>query len=465
MKRLICGNYSVIRARDRVREITGDKKMLSNSEVVKTVKKQLKKGARLPILSDDDNAKEATKKISVILQLMFLKKKIGASMAISVLQKYPSAEVPALAVDGIRLYFNPDYVLGKTCFRMTDRRLIMRIEHEAQHIWKLDPLRFKCEDPRLWYVRWYQKLSNIASDHGINLSLLGSGYTRDDLGDGIADDRFLGMNDQQIFQIIRQENPPVEPTEGECGEGEGSGSCGHEGCVFAPLNEDGSEMNQSQTSSVKAKLIRQNYNALKKATAGGDPSCEKMAQTIDQNSTVNLNWKEYHRLFLQRSFDTTDQSFRRLDRRFIDDDIYLPDMYSEGINHLIYCFDESGSVSNSERGEFSGQVNHQLVDFNPSRVSVLRFSTVVHEAVEYERGDYPLDLDRKFSGGTNFQAVFEYIDKNYDPSTIDGIIFLTDMYNSRWPKHAPVAPVLFVSTGKTSCPFGKCVKLDAGGLR
>ena len=87
-----------------------------------------------------------------------------------------------MATDGVRLFFNPDYVE-----KQDETILVTDLAHENGHKMFLDSFRRGLRDPKRW---------NIACDYRINLYLQDSGLKLGD--DYLIDERFRGMDAEKI---------------------------------------------------------------------------------------------------------------------------------------------------------------------------------------------------------------------------------------------------------------------------
>ena len=144
-------------------------------------------------------------------------------------------------------------------------------------------------------------------------------------------------------------------------------------------------------------------------------------EDIMQRLKTKVDWKKVLRYFIGRAqrSDRTN-TIRKINKRFPYIHAGRKTNYSA---HIAIAIDQSGSVSNEMLNEFFNELNKlaALATF-----TVIPFDDRVFESKIYKwkKGE-KRKWERVLSGGTSFQAVTDYINKN---PAYDAVLLLTDMY-------------------------------------
>ena len=157
-----------------------------------------------------------------------------------------------------------------------------------------------------------------------------------------------------------------------------------------------------------------------------------------------------------------DYSFRRLNRRYLADDLYVPTMITEVPSEIVISIDTSGSINNDMLKVWGGIVSKIMENVNPDAVRVLWWDTRVHAEQMFFPGDYgqiATLLKPVGGGGTRVSCVSEHIRKHN--ITADCMIVLTD----GWVEHEVVwgvdMPTLWAVTERNDWtpPAGRVLKI------
>lgn len=194
-----------------------------------------------------------------------------------------------------------------------------------------------------------------------------------------------------------------------------------------------------------------NAKKLAERTAGKIPG--QFQKLIDQVLEPEVNWKQ--QLWdwaTERSNDDT--TWRRPNKKFIWQDIYLPSSDGEEIGNLCVVVDTSGSVSQKELEYFAGEFNSIREYLKPRLTTVIYCDAHVQKVEEYEPDD-EVKFEMIGGGGTDFRPPFDYLDNN--AQDVVGLVYMTDMWG-QFPDTPPEYPVAWLSTsGVDKAPFGKVI--------
>ena len=295
-------------------------------------------------------------------------------------------------------------------------------------------------------------LANSACDYVINLQLrdldpsetyiamprFKQGEKKGELM-GLVDERFRGMNAKQVFDILREEQEEQGGSGG--GEGEGEGFDQHDWEGAKKLTEE----EQKQLEKEVDQALRQGLMAEKRVGKGAG----NLNREIGDLLAPKVDWREVLREFVKSICAGRDVStWRKPNRRYISQDIYMPTLVSERVGHIVVGVDTSGSIGVAEINEFLSEVKSIAEDVKPELVDLLYWDSHVAAHEKYEEQDVPNIVSStkpRGGGGTSPSCVTDYMAK--EGIKPECVIMLTDGYvGSDWGGDWN-APVLWAITG------------------
>lgn len=322
------------------------------------------------------------------------------------------------------MIYNPDFFA-----KLPDNQVRGVLIHEFYHLVFEHVTTRKPEgiDPKLW---------NIATDLAIN-SIIGKdnlpdfvcmpgGKNFEDFPSHQASEFYLELLKQQ--QKEQEQNgkgkgkgDKQDPQQGQGG-GSGEGDNNQQFDSHDEWGEGGEAADAARE--IAAERIKE---AMEKAA----DDCNKnnswgsvshsVREDIMQRLKTKVDWKKVLRYFIGRAqrSDRTN-TIRKINKRFPYIHAGRKTNYSA---HIAIAIDQSGSVSNEMLNEFFNELNKlaTLATF-----TVIPFDDRVFESKIYKwkKGE-KRKWERVLSGGTSFQAVTDYINKN---PAYDAVLLLTDMY-------------------------------------
>ena len=353
--------------------------------------------------------------------------------------------MPSACTNGRDEFYGREFVESHTA-----KELNFTVLHENMHKGKRDLTTWKKladEDMRL---------ANMALDYVINLAIVDIDPTEtilafprnpDGSRFGLYDERFRGMNSKQVFDILKQEQ-----------EDSGGGSAGS----MDEHDWDGAKELSAEDKESLAKEIDRalRQGAMEARKMGGGAGSQDI--NIENLLHPQIDWKEALREFvtsLCTNKDTT--SWRRVSRRYLSNDIYMPTLVGESLGHIVFGADMSGSTwsGNTMKTIFTEMVS-MCQSTTPDKLDLIYWDGAVAGHEEYKAGDYETLLEStkpKGGGGTDPSCVSKYLnDKQIKP---DCIVMVTDGYVPNWGDNWP-APVLWVVIGNNvSADTGKTVNI------
>jgi predicted metal-dependent peptidase len=309
------------------------------------------------------------------------------------------------------------------------------------------------------------ELANIACDYVVNRIIVKADPTEsvckfprnpDGTRMGLYDERFDGMSAKQIFDILKQE----QGADQKQGSGEGQPSFDEHGW------DDAKEMDKADRDALDKEIdhaLRRGEAEAKKCGAGkGDMPAE-----VGELLRPAVDWRAALREFFNSHCAAKDDAtWRRLNRRFVGMEVYLPSMHGESLGHAVLGADLSGSMWSGSPSPIS-RIFTEVVEIanttKPDKLDVLYWDTQVAGHDSFTQGDYDGLLSKvrpKGGGGTSADCVPKYMhDNKIKP---DCIIMVTDGYVfDNWGSNYP-APVLWViiDNPKAEAPTGKTLHVS-----
>jgi predicted metal-dependent peptidase len=263
---------------------------------------------------------------------------------------------------------------------------------------------------------------------------------------GLLDERFRDMDSQEVFRILMDE-----------GQGEGNGD-GGEGAGFDSHDWDTSGMTQEE--------VEQHVKEVNQAIRQGQLLAGKMGgkQSRELGDLIEpkVDWREQLRDFVNSLADGKDVStWQRVNRRWLQHDMYMPSTLSESMGRMVIAIDTSGSIGGEDLNKFLSEVQSICMNVQPELVDLLYWDTEVagHEVYGRDTQDKLVKSTKPAGGGgTDPSCIPEYIEaKGLKP---DCVVVLTDGYVGSWGtwKH----PVLWAVCGgyKPTPSVGVAIYVD-----
>lgn len=173
------------------------------------------------------------------------------------------------------------------------------------------------------------------------------------------------------------------------------------------------------------------------------------------------DWRTILNEFVQE--EIVDYSFTPPDRRF-DGPFFLPDFNGKDdmVENVLFMIDTSGSMSDDMITAAYSEVKGAIDQFNGKLKGWLGFfDAAVIEPKPFENEDEFKVIKAAGGGGTDFQIIFEYVQKYMQDNPPVSIIILTDGY-APFPKEhlAGGIPVLWLlNNEEVEPPWGKVARI------
>jgi len=343
-----------------------------------------------------------------------------------------------------------------------------------------------------------RKLANMAADFVVNdiiYNISGTiGNTPErivELPDGaLYDSMFHDWSVRQVWDHLKKQNPPPPPRgkkgkpcdEGNPAPGGGSGDEPADGeseksdkiiingneLKDIPNDGDFDEHDfEKLVEGMDPEDVKKLGDSIDKALREGGMLAGrmggKMPRAISDLLTPKVDWKDALRDIVSSSIRGKDEfTWRRLNKRQLVNDLYLPSIENETVGEVVVAIDTSGSISGDILTGFATELASICDLCEPEKVRVLWWDTHVHGEQIFE-GNY-MGLAKMLKpvggGGTRVGCVSDHIVK--ERINADCVIVFTDGYVESSFLWDVIPPTLWMVTENTSFhpPVGKKVMIN-----
>lgn len=360
----------------------------------------------------------------------------------SILLPMPITEdsnVSTFATDGESILYNEAW--AET---LTQAETTFVLAHETLHCVFDHFSRRGDRDPELW---------NVAADFVINQHLVEA---------KVGTMPKVGLYDPKLFQkgggtaegIYRLLDPKKHK-----GKKPGQPGAALDKITDAGTN-NGTKPTDAATMAEKAANLRVRVIQAKNAAKMQGKLSAGLERLLNEALEPVVNWKEELRRFVSERAKV-EYTFARPKRRFLAEDLYLPSLSGEKMGLITIAVDCSGSVSNKLLDSFGAEINAIREDVHPSAIEIIYFDSKVCHVERFE-ADESIVFRAKGGGGTDFEPVFENINKGAELPI--ACVFLTDLECDSFGD-APAYPVLWCclerpfSPKALKVPFGEIIKV------
>jgi len=308
------------------------------------------------------------------------------------------------ATDGQKFYYNSRFIM-----MLKPKEVEFLVAHEVLHVVYDHMGRRGDRDPQIW---------NIADDYCVNADL-----KRHKIGQFITtvpclyEQKYDGKSAEEVYDDLMKNVKKIsmddlieqlldDHLDSEDGEGEGDGEDG---------NSKGNGKGRPQLSDEEKERIRQEVkqaiiNASSTAEAGSLPA--GVERLIRQATDPVMPWRELIQTNLTSAI-RTDYSWMRPSRRGWHMDAIMPGMTPGEEIDVVVAIDMSGSISDKQAQQFLGEIGGMMDAFDGYKVHVFCFDTEIYNPQDFnsENMDGIDTYEPQGGGGTDFDAIFEYLKK------------------------------------------------------
>lgn len=383
--------------------------------------------------------------------------------------------------DTLNIGFNPSWA-EEASYDELKARICEIVMHNAHgHGWRMEG-----RDPRDW---------NRSADYSLWSILKKSGFALPN--DVLYDQQFEGLSVEAIYGRIHIEPPPGQPQPQASPQG-GAGS--------DDRDDQGEPSDQPSEGEQDGEPESDDPPDQQPQDPGSDGEVRPIPQGVDKDE-VESDWKQsvleaaamaqmqgHLPAGLERLLDRiknpaidskaalrkfvqqtalNDFSWRRPNRRFAAQGMFLPEMRSEQMPAMAIYWDTSGSRDAQQaREECAAECVEVFNECKPKRLYIIYGDAAVQRVDVFEPGD-EIVFRPKGGGGTDFRPIFDHIAQgdSFDPKgnpdliaidePIACLIGITDLYGT-FPQDEPEDyPVLWYATTKAQAPWGEVILLES----
>jgi len=333
------------------------------------------------------------------------------------------------ATDGIHLFYCPDFIM-----KQSKEKLRGLLIHEAMHVALLHMLRRGSRHHMGW---------NWACDAAINplVVKIGSGVELPD--DGIQAPEYENMTAEEIYSKMPKVNIQFSAAGG----------------VMDPRHGDGTPLSEDEKQELEVELRDVVIQAASMAQKAGQLP-EFMKRLIDDTHRGIADWRELFRDWIAKNIPIG-LTWERCNRRMLGMGTAWPSTLQDGTSEIVLLMDTSGSIGDEILSAFQGEIDRLVGDVEPDKVHVVWFSDRLHHVDVFGKGDR-VALVSKWSGGTDYEPAFRYVD---DLDVIPtAVVMFTDLEPCGWPPdRTSKYPVLFANYNTyardRTAPWGQTVQI------
>lgn len=338
--------------------------------------------------------------------------------------------IPTACTNGIFLKINPTWFST-----LSEKMRVTLLAHELWHVAYMHMARVGERDSKIW---------NMATDYAINRMLVLAGFYFDNNPTtggliGLHSDAYDGMSAEQIYEKLIEDATEIELPFGE----------------DFTAEENQEKLSPADLAQVMANVVRANtasqMNAQEAGRLPGDFT-EMLAGLLNPK----LPWESMLRRWLTERSEVG-YNWRKPNRRY--QDMYLPSRGGEeGLAHLLWALDVSGSVTLNQLKIFNSELRGAKEAYSPERMTVVTFDTEIQNQWEFTGGDEIEGLTITGRGGTNMEEVFA-IARKLRPSAM---VIFSDMF-CVIPEEIPGIPVVWLCYDNSSWspPYGDVIHVDS----
>lgn len=398
---------------------------------------------------------------------------------VSALKLEPSDNVEAFLSDGIRLQYNDEYFdnadVEEVEFALANGAMHTVLGHHQRSNDRYD---------WLW---------QLATDYTVNAMLVSNGLQLPQRAN--YQERFKGMYAEEVYEMLRSEIINEELSADESlkeqahdEQGKSNNDRVSQEGIQAPddWNKDGDRPRQSAHSDGTNKQnAPQNQRAVQNHTPDEneeesfqkdinalrqelEEQFEQIFQKLNRQGSLpkelefvvpkyfshKIHWRERLYRYIA-SYAKSTYAFMPPNMKYLYRGIYLPSLSSD-LLRIAIAVDTSGSIDEKLLGTFLAEVESIMESYPNYEIDLITADAKVQSHRIFLPGE---GLDYKMSGrgGTDFSAVFDYIDQTIDNPTL--LLYFTDGYGT-FPKNEASYDVLWVMPKSLEVPFGEVLVLD-----
>jgi len=325
-------------------------------------------------------------------------------------------------VSGTTIRYNPEFIEKQTTVQFAGL-----VAHECWHVAFQHLARRGNKDPLIW---------NCAGDYIINHMLTKAGF--DIPTGGLLNKKYdEEWTTEKVYDDLIEEEKEFDPGE-----------------LMLDLREDvGDEKECLSRHSDVTNIIVKARTQSQMAGRSRDEIPDEILRIVDELINPKLPWQVLLQKFLDRRIKE-EYSWQRRNRRYSTD--YMPSLHSNGLGHLTFAIDTSGSIEDNELQEMLSEIKGIQQVFNPEQMTIIDCDSQIHQIHNVDQNTDIMKLEFAGGGGTSFQPVLDYVEEH----PTQALIYFTDLFGE--DDLNPVNyPILWIcNSNHQPAPIGETIYVD-----
>lgn len=370
---------------------------------------------------------KVTKAISIAkVKLMMKPEMTFLSHVCCNLPVYVNNSIPTACTDGKQILLNADFFMS-----LNKEQRVFLLAHETLHVVFMHMTRIGTRNPTLW---------NDAGDYVINAHLKENNFEL--IKGSLYEPNYVGLSTEQVYDLLVQDQ-----------EENGNGDNPLKGDIQPSSSQEEQQDIENEITNI---LVQANQMAEMKNQGHKVPI--DVQRYLTDKCKPKVDWKVVLKRFMQ-SLDNQDYTWKKPKKRYLNQEMYLPSLKSDGLAKLSFAIDTSGSINESQFNQFMTEVYQVLKLLKPKELELLQFDHCLRSIDNIQSLQDIKQVVFKGHGGTEPEVALQrFIETKNSKALIiltDGEFYTNNLTN---PKR-PVMWVVFDNPNFTA-PFGKTIHFN-----
>lgn len=361
--------------------------------------------------------------------------------------------MPTACTDGRNKYYHPELI-----DEISEKQLAFAVAHENFHVLYKHTTTWK------HLYKENAMMANMACDYVINAQIKALDPNCDvvEINENwLYHQKYEGWDTFRVYKDLMKNGAPNNDSADGSGQPTGKAGKYGTGDGQGPQDHHDWEAGDALDDKQKKELEKAIDSAIRQGEILAGKVGGNSARDIGAIPEPQVNWREQLREFVAAVADGKDcATWRKPNRRWMANDIYMPTTYSETIGPMVVAIDTSGSIDQHTINTFLGELTGIVEMMPPEKLHLLYWDTNVAAEEVYEPGMYEMLVQSTKpggGGGTDPLCVQQWLQDHpeIEPSVV---LFLSDGYVGRWPSIN--APTMWGMITDVVAPEGVTIKID-----
>lgn len=351
-----------------------------------------------------------------------------------------ATDIETACTNGVTLWWNPHFFLS---MKPEVRKTILL--HELWHPGFLHMLRRGERDPLIW---------NYAADIIINNMLDDEGHTFGDFKPWM-DHAYDGQTTEMVYDALFQQGQNFLQ---KLNQFQWTNPISGLGDPTDLIDPNGTDAEKSLQHTILNNVVSAAHSSAMAGQGAGNLPGE-VELTLKTFLSPKLPWEQLLRAFFNE-LSEQDYSWSRPNRRYTE--MYLPALRddSQGLDHVMYFLDVSGSISDGDIIRFHSEFKYVKETFQPDKMTMVQFDTIIQKEDVFLKDDPFEETHIIGRGGTCLICVRDYIIK-HKPTAV---VIFSDLCVTPMKPLPPsdLVPIIWVALNNSGAtvPHGEIVHLN-----